>query len=277
MEIVTGFQGKNHVTAQQLSRLISGLAGDETYVLDTQDQLAIEVVSANKVTIATGDLIAQGTYFTNEAPEDLVIENGVTGLNRNDLIVCRYEKAEPAVDEDGNPDYTIPRIESGDWAVVKGTPSSGTPEDPSVVTASLQDPNTSLAEFPVYRIPIRGLSVGTPERIPPVIPSMREACDSLSQDGKQSGSGRVDCQANSIAESAVISFPQAYRYPPLVSVSLAFDDLMTPETAKDMEFTPFSITESGFRVKVRNGGAFAHAGKFDWQAYGTLAPEKATG
>ncbi len=182
MEIVTGFQGKNHVTAQQLSRLISGLAGDETYVLDTQDQLAIEVVSANKVTIATGDLIAQGTYFTNEAPEDLVIENGVTGLNRNDLIVCRYEKAEPAVDEDGNPDYTIPRIESGDWAVVKGTPSSGTPEDPSVVTASLQDPNTSLAEFPVYRIPIRGLSVGTPERIPPVIPSMREACDSLSQE-----------------------------------------------------------------------------------------------
>lgn len=181
MEIVTGFQGKNHVTAQQLSRLISGLAGDETYVLDTQDQLAIEVVSANKVTIATGDLIAQGTYFTNEAPEDLVIENGVTGLNRNDLIVCRYEKAEPAVDEDGNPDYTIPRIESGDWAVVKGTPSSGTPEDPSVVTASLQDPNTSLAEFPVYRIPIRGLSVGTPERIPPVIPSMREACDSLEQ------------------------------------------------------------------------------------------------
>ena len=193
MEIVTGFQGKNHVTAQQLSRLISGLAGDETYVLDTQDQLAIEVVSANKVTIATGDLIAQGTYFTNEAPEDLVIENGVTGLNRNDLIVCRYEKAEPAVDEDGNPDYTIPRIESGDWAVVKGTPSSGTPEDPSVVTASLQDPNTSLAEFPVYRIPIRGLSVGTPERIPPVIPSMREACDSLSQ------SVRISVTASEIA------------------------------------------------------------------------------
>ena len=193
MEIVTGFQGKNHVTAQQLSRLISGLAGDETYVLDTQDQLAIEVVSANKVTIATGDLIAQGTYFTNEAPEDLVIENGVTGLNRNDLIVCRYEKAEPAVDEDGNPDYTIPRIESGDWAVVKGTPSSGTPEDPSVVTASLQDPNTSLAEFPVYRIPIRGLSVGTPERIPPVIPSMREACDSLLQ------STRISVAAGDIA------------------------------------------------------------------------------
>lgn len=56
-----------------------------------------------------------------------------------------------------------------------------------------------------------------------------------------------------------------------MSVSLAFDGLMTPETAKDMEFTPFSITETGFRVKVRNGGAFAHAGKFDWQAYGVLA------
>ena len=28
MELVTGFQGKNHVTARQVSRLISGLATD---------------------------------------------------------------------------------------------------------------------------------------------------------------------------------------------------------------------------------------------------------
>ncbi len=95
--------------------------------------------------------------------------------------------------------------------------------------------------------------------------------DSIFQDGKQSGFGRADCQANSTVDSAIITFPRAYRYPPLVIVDQSYDGLMTPETAADMEFTPFAITETGFRVKVRNGGAFMHAGKFDWQAYGILA------
>ena len=177
MELVTGFQGKNHV---------SGLAvGDKTVVLKTQDQLPAEVLTANSVRIGTGDIIAgDGGFFTNEAPEELTIENGVTGLNRNDLIVARYQKADPAVDEDGNPDYTIPRVESGTFAVVKGTPSSGTPADPTVDEASIHDDSTTLADFPVYRLPIRGLSVGTPEPLFTLLDPSKEAWDSLSQNIK---------------------------------------------------------------------------------------------
>ena len=182
MELVTGFQGKNHVTARQVSRLISGLATDgETYVLKTLDQLPAELLNVNTVSVGTGDIIADGTYFTVEAPEEITIENGVTGLNRNDLIVARYLKAEPAVDEDGIPDYTIPRVESGELAVVKGAPSSGDPDDPAVVEASVYDDNTTLAEFPLYRIPIRGLSVGTPEPLFKILPPGAERWDSLSQ------------------------------------------------------------------------------------------------
>lgn len=182
MELVTGFQGKNHVTARQVSRLISGLATDgETYVLKTLDQLPAELLNANTVSVGTGDIIADGTYFTVEAPEEITIENGVTGLNRNDLIVARYLKAEPAVDEDGVPDYTIPRVESGELAVVKGAPSSGDPDDPAVVEASIYDDNTTLAEFPLYRIPIRGLSVGTPEPLFKILPPGAERWDSLSR------------------------------------------------------------------------------------------------
>lgn len=182
MELVTGFQGKNHVTARQVSRLIAGLATDgETYVLKTLDQLPAELLNVNTVSIGTGDIIADGTYFTVEAPEEITIENGVTGLNRNDLIVARYLKAEPAVDEGGVPDYTIPRVESGELAVVKGAPSSGDPDDPAVVEASIYDDNTTLAEFPLYRIPIRGLSVGTPEPLFKILPPGAERWDSLSQ------------------------------------------------------------------------------------------------
>lgn len=183
MEIVTGFQGKNHVTARQISRLLSGLAtGKGVYVLDTLDGLPAELLSVNTVRIGTGDMIVdEGCYLTNEAPEELTIENGVTNLNRNDLIVARYRKAEPSVDEDGEIDYTIPRIESAEWAVIKGTPSSGEPEDPTVSEASIQDSNTTLAEYPIYRIPIRGLSVGEPVPLFKTYTPGREAWDSLSR------------------------------------------------------------------------------------------------
>lgn len=181
MEIVTGFQGKNHVTARQISRLLRGALGPGTYVLDTLDQLAAEVLTANTVRVGTGDVVIDGTFYTNEAPEELIIENGVTGLNRNDLIVCRYTKAEPSVDEEGNVDYTIPRIEDGVLAVVKGTPTSGTPIDPELHSASVYDENTNLSEEALYRIPITGLSVGEPVPLFQKFTPAQEFRDSLSQ------------------------------------------------------------------------------------------------
>lgn len=181
MEIVTGFQGKNHVTARQVSRLLRSTLGKGNYVLDTLDRLSAEVLTANTVRIGTGDLIADGTWFANEAPEELTIENGVTGLNRNDIVVCQYTKAEPAVDEDGHVDYTVPRIEDGDLAVVKGTPSSGEPSDPELQTASIYDENTNLSQIPLYRLPITGLSVGEPEPLFARFTSAEEFRDSQSQ------------------------------------------------------------------------------------------------
>lgn len=218
MELVTGFQGKNHVTARQVSRLISGLATDgETYVLKTLDQLPAELLNVNTVSVGTGDIIADGTYFTVEAPEEITIENGVTGLNRNDLIVARYLKAEPAVDEDGIPDYTIPRVESGELAVVKGAPSSGDPDDPAVVEASVYDDSTTLAEFPLYRIPIRGLSVGTPEPLFKILPPGAERWDSLSQKMTKAlcivgGQVKVTVPADSFGDAIIpLPIPTNYR------------------------------------------------------------------
>lgn len=181
MEIITGFQGKDHVTARQISRLIESFAGGGTYVLSTLDELKAEVLTVNSVRISTGDVIAEGCYYANEAPEELVVENGVTGLNRNDIIVLRYIKADPAIDEDGNPDYTIPRVESAQLAVVKGTPSSGEAADPAIVTASIYDENTSLAEYPLYRLPIKGLTVGAPEPLFVKLPPIKETCDGLAK------------------------------------------------------------------------------------------------
>ena len=202
MEIVTGFQGKNHVTARQISRLLRGALGPGTYVLDTLDQLAAEVLTANTVRVGTGDVVIDGTFYTNEAPEELIIENGVTGLNRNDLIVCRYTKAEPSVDEEGNVDYTIPRIED---AVVKGTPTSGTPVDPELHSASVYDENTNLSEEALYRIPITGLSVGEPVPLFQKFTPAQEFRDSLSRSIETYANGSVCVTVNPASRTAIAS------------------------------------------------------------------------
>lgn len=59
-ELVTGHAGKAHATAEQAAGLNAGILGLDDYVLDVHDKLKITVVSANKVTVGTGELVMQG-------------------------------------------------------------------------------------------------------------------------------------------------------------------------------------------------------------------------
>ena len=59
-ELVTGHANKAHATAEQAAGLNAGILGLDDYVLDVHDKFKITVVSANKVTIGTGELVMQG-------------------------------------------------------------------------------------------------------------------------------------------------------------------------------------------------------------------------
>lgn len=170
MDIVIGYQGKDHVKAEQLRRLIAGMAGDGTYVLGTQNELAATMVTANQVRIDTGDIVAAGgAYATVETPETLTIESGATGQKRNDLVVARYEK------------NASTSVESMELAVVKGTAVSfGDPSDPEVQDGSIID-GDSPVEVPLWRIPIDGLAPGTPVALFETIPTIDSLRDSVSQ------------------------------------------------------------------------------------------------
>lgn len=173
MDIVIGYQGKDHVKAEQLRRLIAGMAGDGTYVLGTQNELAATMVTANQVRIDTGDIVAAGgAYATVETPETLTIESGATGQKRNDLVVARYEKDAST------------SVESMELAVVKGTAVSfGDPSDPEVQDGSIID-GDSPVEVPLWRIPIDGLAPGTPVALFETIPSIDSLRDSVSHQPK---------------------------------------------------------------------------------------------
>lgn len=166
-ELVTGHANKAHVTAEQAAGLNAGILGLDDYVLDVHDKLKITVVSANKVTVGTGELVMQGRHVSQGTPEDLIVTNGSQGQKRNDLIVCRYTKGSQS-------------IESAKLVVVRGTPTTGTPTDPAVNTTSPLDGGTTY-DMPLYRIPLDGIAIGTPVPLFNVLRPMSDVWDSLTQ------------------------------------------------------------------------------------------------
>lgn len=166
-ELVTGHAGKAHATAEQAAGLNAGILGLDDYVLNVHDKFKITVVSANKVTIGTGELVMQGRHVSQGTPEDLIITNGSQGMKRNDLVVCRYTKGSQS-------------IESARLLVVRGTPTTGTPTDPAVNTTSPLDGGTTY-DMPLYRIPLDGIAIGTPVPLFNVLKPMSDVWDSLTQ------------------------------------------------------------------------------------------------
>lgn len=169
MELVTGHAGEPHVTAAQDAALHAGVIGGDDYVLSTKDRFAINVVSANKVTIAGGDLVMQGYHASNDKPADLIITNGSQGQKRNDIICCRYTKVGDS-------------IESANLVVVKGTPTTGTPVDPTLNTTPISQGATTY-DMALYRVPLDGITIGEPEPMFNILQPMSSVWDSLTQSG----------------------------------------------------------------------------------------------
>lgn len=165
VELVTGHANKAHATAEQAAGLNAGILGLDDYVLDVHDKFKITVVSANKVTIGTGELVMQGRHVSQGTPEDLIVTNGSQGQKRNDLIVCRYAKGSQ-------------NIESAKLVVVRGTPTTGTPTDPALNTTSPLDGGTTY-DMALYRVPLDGITLGDPVPLFNVLKPMSDVWDSL--------------------------------------------------------------------------------------------------
>ena len=164
---VIAFQGKDHITASQLGRLIAGTAGTGRYVLRTQNELAASMPNANTVRIATGDLVMDGRYVTNESNVDLAVQSGVSGYKRNDLVVLKYSKNAGT------------GVETFAPAVLKGTQTTGEPSDPTYSAGDIMGGSTA-AVMPLYRIPIDGIRPGTPVKLFDTFSSTEDIRDSVS-------------------------------------------------------------------------------------------------
>lgn len=242
VELVTGHAGKAHATAEQAAGLNAGILGLDDYVLNVHDKFEITVVSANKVTIGTGELVMQGRHVTQGTPEDLIITNGSQGQKRNDLIVCRYAKGSQSV-------------ESAKLVVVRGTPTTGTPTDPAVNTTSPLDGGTTY-DMPLYRIPLDGITIGTPVPLFNVLKPMSDVWDSLTQmPDIESGMFIGSTSANG---AVLIKWGRHSTAPFAVFVTYAPNN----NDSVTNNFTPliWSVGDSDFQVRLRDDRSYAWGG-----------------
>ena len=153
IHLVTGHADSAHVTADDAGSLNIGLVDAGRYVLNIGKKFACTATTNNNLRIEDGDILLQGRHIRIEAGEtvNLTLENGEQNKKRNDLVVCRYTKEASGV-------------EKAELVVIKGTSTTGTPTDPAYTAGDIQAGDL-LAEMPLYRIPLDGITVGTPVQL----------------------------------------------------------------------------------------------------------------
>lgn len=157
MKIITGATGEAHVTSNDDGEFNQGIWGDGLIILSNGNKLSATIVDNNTIRIADGDLVFQGRHGLIEAGtyEDMTITTGASGQNRKDLICVQYK--------------LVSGVESMNLVVKKGTATSGTASDPSYTEGVIRT-GAILAEMPLYRVNISGISIASVEQIAPVSP-----------------------------------------------------------------------------------------------------------
>lgn len=146
LELVTGYKGVDHVTADQIADFQRGIYGGKV-IMDVGNKMSVTIQTANGVTVSDGVALIYGREVTigYGDSEKLEVTSGTQGKSRNDLIVIQYEK-------DGTTG-----IESVAFKVVEGMPAEN-PKDPAVSDLDIRTGVLS-SQIPFARLRVVGTSI----------------------------------------------------------------------------------------------------------------------
>lgn len=165
--LITGYAGKEHITAADQGLYNAGTLGTGKYVLPIGSMFEASIITNNLVKIKDGCLVNQGRNINIAVNdyEECEIDNGIQALKRNDLIVIRYEK---------NADTGI---ETASTIVIKGV-SGETAVDPEYTKGNIFN-GDSVDDFPLYRVKLEGLNITAVEPLFNTIVSFKTLIDSV--------------------------------------------------------------------------------------------------
>ena len=170
IEIVTGFQGKPHVTANDDGSYNQGVVGTKDYVMGVGKMAKATLVSNNSVRIDDAELVMQGVHFRilPGTYETVTINNGNQGQKRKDAIVARYTKDSSS------------GIENITLAVLQGTPTTGTPVAQVPTKGDIRS-GALKHEMLLHIVELDGLNVVSVTPSFEILMSMKELQDGLGE------------------------------------------------------------------------------------------------
>ena len=152
IELVDGKAGVAHISSEDKAIIHQAKFSKSDVVYDWGDALKCSMSSSNRATIGTGCASIQGLDWHITSAESVTISNGSQGMKRNDIICAHYHRDSKT----GNENVAL--------TVLKGTPNATAAADPTIPSGKVLSGAVD-AYMPLWRIPLDGITVGTPVRL----------------------------------------------------------------------------------------------------------------
>ncbi|MBH0364328.1 hypothetical protein GIJ77_08815 [Bifidobacterium longum] len=152
IELVDGKAGVAHISSGDKAIIHQAKFSKSDVVFDWGDAFKCTMGSANRATIGTGCASIQGLDWHITSAESVTISNGSQGMKRNDIICAHYHRDSST------------GVEKVDLTVLKGTPNATAAADPTIPSGKILSGAVD-AYMPLWRIPLDGITVGTPVRL----------------------------------------------------------------------------------------------------------------
>lgn len=168
LTVNTAAEAAGHIYAEDDAAIFQSMFGGDG-VLNIGNCLKSTVISNNKVRISDGVVSVGGHIgrLSHADYQDMTIENGATGYNRNDIIYARF--------------LTSGNVDSFILAVKKGTATTGTATDPALVQGNLYE-GAVERDYPLYRVKLSGLSISSVDQLFTVIPTIPDLKAQMEKD-----------------------------------------------------------------------------------------------
>ena len=152
IELVNGKAGVAHISSEDKAIIHQAKFGKSDMVFDWGDAFKCSMSSSNRATIGTGCASIQGLDWHITSAESVTISNGSQGMKRNDIICAHYHRDSKT----GNENVAL--------TVLKGSPNATAAADPTIPSGKILSGAVD-AYMPLWRIPLDGITVGTPVRL----------------------------------------------------------------------------------------------------------------
>lgn len=234
-----------HIYAEDDAAIFQSMFGEDG-ILDIGSKLELSIQSNNLVRMSDGALCVGGHIGRIKYADyvDLIIDNGETGHNRNDLIIGSFRNTG---------EHTIDTFEP---QVVKGTPATGDAVDPTLTEGSLYE-GEYLRQVAVARVKLEGLNiVGIDMLLPviPSIPSLKEQLDELNRKLPAIGTNYIKYPDGvqicwgTFGNNTPVTFPVPFSANPSMSNMVVAAD---PSNTHTYTAYVMSLSETGFTAQIR--------------------------